>query len=120
MQNGFGFVEFNFELFRQASVDLLQAFSEIAIIVDRVNDRDADSKIGLAGGHIPELPEQMLSQRIALDALIFQKIVDTVVGSLRSAADPRSCNIIDIFPLAVDRKLIREVLIFLHIELGIL
>ena len=62
----------------------------------------------------------MFCERVALYALVFKIIADIFTTGLDGIADTRGCDIVNIFPFAVDRQLIGQIPGSLQVQLLIL
>ncbi|MNR60456.1 hypothetical protein D3C85_1819390 [compost metagenome] len=65
MQDGFDFVQFDVQLRVEGLENLFEAFVQVALIVDAVDQRDGDQTIGVGHRCQVQLPEQVALQALA-------------------------------------------------------
>jgi len=96
-------------------VQALDAGGEEAVVVDRVDDRLADELVHIAQGAHLQLPQQVLVQALAAGIAEVEAALLAAVAAGGAGLDV----VVDVVPGAVDRQLVGDVLLAVHLPFAI-
>ncbi|MCY1419340.1 hypothetical protein D9M71_349260 [compost metagenome] len=106
VQDGFDFVELDVHFRIEGVADLFEAFVQVALVVDAVDQGDGDKPVGVGHRCQVQLPEQ-----VALQALASRCAGGEVPLVVVIAGQAAGAGLVDVFPCRVDRQFVGNALV---------
>ncbi|MCY1414673.1 hypothetical protein D9M71_301300 [compost metagenome] len=110
VQHGFDFVEFDVHFRVEGVANFFEAFVQVALIVDAVDQGDRNEPVGIGHGCQVQLPEQ-----VALQAFASRRASGEVPLVVVIAGQAAGAGLVDVFPCRVDRQFVGNAFIPLAI-----